>query len=101
MTIPDTAHSPALETVRRGLDAEHLGHLRHVDALSRLQDNDWSGMQGIGTSQEDVGGYRFQLAYTPTKNTYGGAGLTRPPDARRRSRCTPDQPCLGARSSTR
>lgn len=50
-------------TARRGLDADQLGHLRHIDAMSRLQDNDWSGMQGIGASQDDFGGYRFQLAY--------------------------------------
>jgi hypothetical protein len=45
------------------LDAKQLGHLRHWDNLSRLQPNDWSLMQGKGTSQDDFGGYRFQLAY--------------------------------------
>jgi hypothetical protein len=45
------------------LDREQLGHLRHWDNLSRQLPNDWSGMQGKGTSQEDFGGYRFQLAY--------------------------------------
>ncbi len=45
------------------LDVEQLGHLRHIDNLSRQQPNDWSLMQGRGTSQDDFGGYRFQLAY--------------------------------------
>jgi hypothetical protein len=46
-----------------GLDAQHLGHLRHFDNLSRQQPNDWSLMQGRGTGQDDFGAYRFQLAY--------------------------------------
>ncbi|MFC5142758.1 hypothetical protein ACFPK1_31335 [Actinomycetospora rhizophila] len=45
------------------LDREQLGHLRHWDNLSRQWPNDWSLMQGKGTSQDDFGGYRFQLAY--------------------------------------
>jgi hypothetical protein len=47
----------------QGLDAQQLGHLRHIQALARQLPNDWSGMQGRGTSQDDFGGYRFQLAY--------------------------------------
>ncbi|MFJ8819440.1 linalool dehydratase/isomerase domain-containing protein [Amycolatopsis thermoflava] len=45
------------------LTTEQLGHLRHWDNLSRQQTNDWSLMQGKGVSQDDFGGYRFQLAY--------------------------------------
>jgi hypothetical protein len=45
------------------LTTEQLGHLRHIDNLSRQQPNDWSLMQGKGTGQDDFGGYRFQLAY--------------------------------------
>ncbi|GAY07388.1 hypothetical protein [Pseudonocardia sp. N23] len=45
------------------LTAEQLGHLRHWDNLSRRLPNDWSQMQGKGVSQDDFGGYRFQLAY--------------------------------------
>lgn len=48
----------------RGLDGLQLGHLRHIDAMSRRLPNDWSGMQGRGISQDDFGGYRFQLAYS-------------------------------------
>jgi hypothetical protein len=47
----------------RVLDREQLGHLRHIDNLSRQLPNDWSLMQGKGTGQDDFGGYRFQLAY--------------------------------------
>lgn len=45
------------------LTREQLGHLRHWDNLSRQLPNDWSLMQGKGVSQDDFGGYRFQLAY--------------------------------------
>ncbi len=45
------------------LTREQLGHLRHVDNLSRRLPNDWSLMQGRGQGQDDFGGYRFQLAY--------------------------------------
>lgn len=50
-------------TTRSVLNREQLGHLRHWDNLSRQLPNDWSLMQGKGTSQDDFGGYRFQLAY--------------------------------------
>lgn len=46
------------------LTREQLGHLRHWDNLSCQLPNDWSLMQGKGVSQDDFGGYRFQLAYT-------------------------------------
>lgn len=45
------------------LTPEQISHLRHWDNLSRQQPNDWSFMQGKGVSQDDFGGYRFQLAY--------------------------------------
>ena len=47
----------------RGLDVAQLGHVRHIVAMSRQLENDWSGMGGRHTSQDDFGGYRFQLAY--------------------------------------
>ena len=50
-------HSP------RGLDAEQVGHVRHFANLARQPQNDWSGMKGRSTGQDDFGGYRFQLAY--------------------------------------
>lgn len=49
---------------QQGLDDVQLGHVRHIDALSRQQRNDWSGMHGRGIGQDDFGGYRFQLAYS-------------------------------------
>jgi len=45
------------------LNDVQIGHLRHFDNLSRQLPNDWSLMQGKGISQDDFGGYRFQLAY--------------------------------------
>jgi len=45
------------------LDKLQLGHLRHIDNLSRQPPNDWSFMSGRAANQEDFGGYRFQLAY--------------------------------------
>jgi hypothetical protein len=45
------------------LDSLQLGHLRHIDNLSRQPPNDWSYMSGRAAHQEDFGGYRFQLAY--------------------------------------
>ena len=45
------------------LDQLQLGHLRHIDNLSRQPPNDWSFMSGRAANQEDFGGYRFQLAY--------------------------------------
>jgi hypothetical protein len=45
------------------LDKWQLGHLRHIDNLSRQPPNDWSLMLGRDANQEDFGGYRFQLAY--------------------------------------
>lgn len=45
------------------LTDEQLGHLRHIDNLSRQLPNDWSMMQGKDGSQDDFGGYRFQLSY--------------------------------------
>ena len=45
------------------LSAEQLGHIRHIDNLSRQWPNDWSFMQNKDTGQFDFGGYRFQLSY--------------------------------------
>jgi hypothetical protein len=45
------------------LSREQLGHLRHWDNLSQRLVVD----AGQGVSQDDSGGYRFQLAYM----TYG------------------------------
>ena len=45
------------------LDKLQLGHLHHIDNLSRQPPNDWSFMAGRAANQEDFGGYRFPLAY--------------------------------------
>lgn len=45
------------------LNEAQVGNLRHFDNLSRQLPNDWSLMEGKGISQDDFGGYRFQLAY--------------------------------------
>ena len=45
------------------LDADQAGHLRRIENLSLLLPDDWSGMQGKSSLQEDFGGLRFQLAY--------------------------------------
>jgi hypothetical protein len=47
-----------------GLDALQRGHLRHIANLARQDPNDWAGMKGRSTGQDDFGGYRFQLAYS-------------------------------------
>jgi hypothetical protein len=46
-----------------GLSREQLGHIRRFDVLSRLQENDWSGMTNREVGQAAFGGYRFQMAY--------------------------------------
>ncbi len=45
------------------LDPDQLGHLRHFDNISRLPDNDWSGMLQMHPGQEDGATLRYQLAY--------------------------------------
>jgi hypothetical protein len=45
------------------LTREQLGHIRHIDNLSRQLPNDWSLMQTKDVGQMDFGGYRFQLSY--------------------------------------
>ncbi len=62
MSIPKGV-ATASESVADVLSAEQLGHIRHIDNLSRQQPNDWSLMQNKALGQFDFGGYRFQLAY--------------------------------------
>ena len=45
------------------LSREQLGHIRHIDNLSRQLPNDWSTMQPKAYGQFDFGSYRFQIAY--------------------------------------
>jgi hypothetical protein len=45
------------------LDELQAGHLRHILNLAARLPDDWSGMQGRTTLQEDFGSLRFQLAY--------------------------------------
>jgi len=45
------------------LDDKQAGHLRRIRNLAAQPPDDWSGMMGPTTLQEDFGAYRFQLAY--------------------------------------
>jgi hypothetical protein len=45
------------------LNDKQAGSLKRIIDLSRQLPDDWSGMQGRTTLQEDFGGLRFQLAY--------------------------------------
>lgn len=45
------------------LDDKQAGHLRRIVDLSERLPDDWSGMLGRSTMQEDFGALRFQLAY--------------------------------------
>ena len=59
---PEVHVGPAAERADL-LSAEQLGHLRHLDNLSRLPENDWTFMHGKGAGQDDFGAYRYQLSY--------------------------------------
>jgi hypothetical protein len=54
---PTPAESGAL------MSGDQLGHLRHFDSISRLPDNDWSGMLQRAPFQDDGATVRYQLAY--------------------------------------
>jgi Linalool dehydratase/isomerase len=45
------------------LDRMQIGHLRRMFNLSAQLPDDWSGMMGKTSLQEDFSGYRFQLAF--------------------------------------
>lgn len=45
------------------LSDEQVGHIRHVDNLSRLPKGDWRNMAGPLPFQEDFSSYRYQLGY--------------------------------------
>ncbi|RKE36453.1 hypothetical protein B0G76_2639 [Paraburkholderia sp. BL23I1N1] len=45
------------------LDELQAGHLQHILNLAARLPDDWSGMQGKTSLQEDFGSLRFQLAY--------------------------------------
>jgi len=45
------------------LDENQAGHLRRMTNLAARLPDDWSGMQGKTTLQEDFSSLRFQLAY--------------------------------------
>lgn len=46
-----------------GLDEKQVGHLRRIADLAYRLPDDWSGMMGRSSLQEDFGALRFQLAY--------------------------------------
>jgi Linalool dehydratase/isomerase len=59
-----TAPTRISATADHGVDALQLGHINRIDQMSRLLPGDWSGMHSNATGQgDDMGGYRFQLAY--------------------------------------
>lgn len=45
------------------LTDEQVGHIRHIDNLSRLPRGDWRHMTGPLPLQEDFSAYRYQLGY--------------------------------------
>lgn len=45
------------------LDDYQAGHLRRIRNLAAQLPDDWSGMMGRSSLQEDFGALRFQLAY--------------------------------------
>src|SRR5258708_36678396 len=45
------------------LDDKQAGHLRRIRNLAAQLPDDWSGMMGRSSLQEDFGAYRFQIAY--------------------------------------
>ena len=58
----DASAETDLERLPR-LDDLQAGHLRHIVNLAARLPDDWSGMMGRTTLQEDFGSLRFQLAY--------------------------------------
>jgi len=45
------------------LDDKQIGHIRRIRNLAAQLPDDWSGMMGRSSLQEDFGALRFQLAY--------------------------------------
>lgn len=60
---PGGTHSRAHIDARSILDDQQAGHLRHIFNLAGRLPDDWSGMMGRTTLQEDFGSIRFKLAY--------------------------------------
>jgi len=64
MTLTVAEFADRVEGYRReGVDALQLGHIRHIDNLSRRLPNDWSGMDSRSNGQDDFASLRYQLAY--------------------------------------
>ena len=51
------------EARHQEMSARQIGHLRHIDNISRQPPGDWSHMGTKMPGQEDFGSYRFQLAF--------------------------------------
>jgi hypothetical protein len=60
--LEDLAPTPAESN--EVLNDEQIGHLRHFSNISRLPDNDWSGMLQRVPFQDDGATVRYQLAYS-------------------------------------
>ena len=65
LTLPNLEDLP-LTPAEAGelLDEKQLGHLRHIDNMSRLPDNDWSGMLQRFPTQDDGATLRYQIGYS-------------------------------------
>jgi hypothetical protein len=64
MAVPAAASEPRARTNDALLlDDKQVGHLRRIRNLAAQLPDDWSGMMGRSSLQEDFGALRFQLAY--------------------------------------
>jgi hypothetical protein len=64
MSRPAAAIKPRTQTDRAPLlDDKQIGHIRRIRNLAAQLPDDWSGMMGRSSLQEDFGALRFQLAY--------------------------------------
>ena len=64
MAVPVAASKPWARTNDALLlDDKQVGHIRRIRNLAAQLPDDWSGMMGRSSLQEDFGALRFQLAY--------------------------------------
>lgn len=61
--VVEAATRPMASSQYLTLDDVQAGHLRRMIDLSEQLPDDWSGMMGRSTLQEEFGALRFQLAY--------------------------------------
>ena len=64
MRVPAAAAKPWIRPNQAPLlDDKQVGHIRRIRNLADQLPDDWSGMMGRSSLQEDFGALRFQLAY--------------------------------------